>query len=82
MTLQGEVEMKAFYGFLVLLLLCAGVQAVVGEEYVFVTKWGNEGMGDGQFGWLRGIAADASGNVYTAETDFAYEGEGPYGDLP
>ncbi|MEN6342893.1 MAG: PKD domain-containing protein, partial [Methanospirillum sp.] len=75
MTRKGKVEMKVFFGVLVLLLLCVGVvQMATGEEYVFVTKWGSNGTGDGQFGTgsegyggLRAVAADASGNVYTAE---------------
>jgi hypothetical protein len=35
----------------------------------FVTKWGSEGSGDGQFEWNLGIAIDSSGNVYVADRD-------------
>jgi len=33
----------------------------------FVTKWGTEGLGDGQFEVPTGVAVDASGNVYVCE---------------
>src|SRR5918912_2460542 len=33
----------------------------------FITKWGSEGTGDGQFTRLEDIAVDRSGNVYVAE---------------
>ena len=34
----------------------------------FITRWGSEGSGDGQFDWPSGIAVDSSGNVYVADT--------------
>jgi DNA-binding beta-propeller fold protein YncE len=40
-----------------------------GEIYVFVTKWGSDTLGDGNFKYLRGVAVDSSGNVYVADTD-------------
>ena len=33
----------------------------------FVTKWGTEGTGDGQFEEPTGIAIDSSGNVYVVD---------------
>jgi hypothetical protein len=33
----------------------------------FVTKWGSEGIGDGQFNYPRAIAADSNGFVYVAD---------------
>ena len=33
----------------------------------FITKWGSEGTGDGQFNGPEGIAIDSSGNVYVSE---------------
>ncbi|MEN6343108.1 MAG: PKD domain-containing protein, partial [Methanospirillum sp.] len=59
--------MRAFYGVLVLLLLCVAVQAVVGEEYVYVTQWGSVGTNEGQFQGMSGIAVDTSGRVYVAD---------------
>jgi len=34
----------------------------------FITKWGSEGSGSGQFYWPQGVAVDSSGNVYVADT--------------
>ena len=36
-------------------------------DYQFVTKWGSEGSGDGQFDELLAVALDADGNVYAAD---------------
>jgi tripartite motif-containing protein 71 len=33
----------------------------------FVTKWGTEGTGDGQFTRITGIAADATGNIWVGD---------------
>ena len=40
---------------------------LAGYSYEFVTKWGSQGSGDGQFGELEGVAVDRNGNVYTAD---------------
>jgi DNA-binding beta-propeller fold protein YncE len=34
----------------------------------FITKWGSEGTGDGQFYGPNGIAVDSRGNVYVADS--------------
>jgi tripartite motif-containing protein 71 len=33
----------------------------------FITKWGSQGEGDGQFDRPSGVAVDSSGNVYVAD---------------
>jgi sugar lactone lactonase YvrE len=34
----------------------------------FITKWGSEGAGDGQFGGLESLDVDSEGNVYVADS--------------
>jgi Tol biopolymer transport system component/DNA-binding beta-propeller fold protein YncE len=38
-----------------------------GINYTFVTKWGSNGTGDGQFNSPYGITVDSSGNVYVVD---------------
>ena len=33
----------------------------------YITKWGSEGIGDGQFLWIRGIAVDSDGYIYVVD---------------
>jgi hypothetical protein len=35
----------------------------------FITKWGSNGTGDGQFSYAGSVAVDSSGNVYVADVD-------------
>ncbi|GAB6283872.1 MAG: hypothetical protein STSR0009_00710 [Methanoregula sp.] len=37
------------------------------ETYVFVTKWGSSGTGDGQFDASYGVAVGSSGNVFVTD---------------
>jgi len=37
--------------------------------YKFITKWGSEGSGDGQFWQPHGIAVDSSGYIYVADQE-------------
>ena len=39
------------------------------SEGVFVSKWGTEGTGDGQFDWPTGVAVVSDGSVYVADTN-------------
>src|SRR5436309_13340757 len=56
----------AFLGFAS--ILPATVEA---QPPVYLTQWGSEGSGDGQFSFPRGVATDGAGNIYVydAETD-------------
>jgi sugar lactone lactonase YvrE len=37
-------------------------------NYVFKTKWGTQGNGNGQFNYPEGLAIDSSGNVYVVDS--------------
>jgi DNA-binding beta-propeller fold protein YncE len=37
------------------------------SDGTFITKWGTEGSGDGQFAYPFGIAVHSSGRVYVAD---------------
>ena len=53
--------------FLIMLLLCGSVPAVMAvESHEFVTTWGGFGSGEGQFDTPYGIAVDGSGSVYVS----------------
>lgn len=47
-----------------------------------VTKWGSQGMGNGEFGNPSGVAVDAAGNVYVSDTSNSrmqkFDGNGNY----
>jgi DNA-binding beta-propeller fold protein YncE len=34
---------------------------------VYITQWGTNGTGNGQFSWPYGVAVDGSGNVYVSD---------------
>jgi len=38
------------------------------DAYIFVLMWGSEGTGDYQFGYPRGTAVDASGDIYVVDS--------------
>ncbi len=38
-----------------------------GSSAVFISKWGTQGTGDGQFNYLLGLAVASDGSVYVAD---------------
>ena len=52
-------SVKIILCILLVLVLVQAVQAA--ETYVFVTKWGTQGLGDGQFSGPSGVAVDSFG---------------------
>ncbi len=39
------------------------------SEGVFVTKWGTQGTGDGEFDYPEGVAVASDGSVYVSEAE-------------
>ena len=48
-------------------------------QYHYLTRWGCEGTGDGQFDCASDIAVDGAGNIYVAECTMMWE-DGPRGN--
>jgi PKD repeat protein len=65
---QANISIKIFFclGLLFIGLMSASVTHA--ETYSFVTKWGSNGTGDGQFNYAKGVAVDSLGNVYVADS--------------
>jgi len=58
-------SVKIVLCILLSLVFVQGVQAA--ETYVFVTKWGTERSGNGQFVHPYDVAVDSTGNVYVVD---------------
>jgi DNA-binding beta-propeller fold protein YncE len=42
---------------------------IFSKDGTFITKWGSEGSGDGQFSKPESITVDSLGYIYVADTD-------------
>ncbi len=62
----GSMVCKAVMVLMVMGIVLSG--KVEAQTYQFVTKWGSQGSGDGEFTNPVGAAVDSSGNVYVADT--------------
>lgn len=74
-----DMVLRVLYVFLIaivvsfvqhLLIKSESSQANAEENYQFVTKWGSNGTGDGQFNAPYGVAVDTTGNIYAI--DYGY----------
>ena len=46
---------------------CLVTAVALADSYQYVTAWGSNGAGNGQFNGIKAIATDASGNLYVAD---------------
>ncbi len=62
--------MKKFLSpiFIILIIFIINSHAMADSPPCYITQWGSQGTGNGQFYDLWGIAADSSGDVYVADT--------------
>ena len=60
---------KSLLCLILFILVLMSASVTHAQTYTFITKWGSEGSGDGQFNTPLDVAVDSSDNVYVAEWD-------------
>ncbi len=51
----------------ILLAIAMAPALAAAQAPAYLAQWGSHGTGDGQFYYARGVAVDASGNLYVAD---------------
>ena len=72
MDLVFPTKVGIFLGLVLIILFGSigsnrSLVSAVGEQYVFVTKWGSLGTANGQFMDAGGIGVDALGHIYVLD---------------
>ena len=68
MVTEGRVKHSYLIWITILSLVLFAITTEAQSPVEFVLEWGSAGTGPGQFGGAHGIAVDADGNVYVADT--------------
>ena len=66
--LRGRALRRGAVFWIVCLVALLALGAPASANYAFETKWGSEGSGDGQFSYPQGVAVNAAGNIYVADS--------------
>ena len=65
--MKGLLKLLLVTLCLAALASCLVASVALADSYQYVTAWGSNGAGNGQFNGIKAIAMDASGNLYVAD---------------
>jgi len=68
-TFRVQARVAAFVGAIVLLLFGGQISQAQAQTYSYAFQFGGLGSGDGQFAGPGGVAVDATGNIYVADSN-------------